>query len=288
MQLSRPTIGAFLKENRRLIPREATALGSLARHPARHGKPVNQEEIAEVIGVTRVWYAMLESGAALHASPGLLARLADALSLSGDCRQELFSLGLSALSLRKGSLSVLKDLSTSLAPLRTATRRVLSATSELEVLTAVTEAIAEHFRDADFVGTFNRVRIGQWNYPAIIGGRRVRSTLALLHEELFDGLTPEQIDEVMLHGVLTEAGQVGTRRELHRNISVKHRIDSAFESAGFEGANFIDAHVKSREGFEATVFANYVTGNKQFSELDCSLLGTLADLASLALSRGVT
>jgi transcriptional regulator with XRE-family HTH domain len=223
VQLNRPTIGAFLKEHRRLVPREATALGSHARHPVRYGKLVTQDEVAEAVGVSSVWYAMLESGAAMHASPRLLARLADALSLSDERREALFRLGLPELSPRDSSFPVLKDLSASIAPLRTAARRVLSATTESEVLVAVTEALAALFRDADFVG-----------------------------------------------------------------ISVKGRIDSAFESAGFETANFIDARVKSREGYEATLFANYVTGNRKFSELDRSLLGTLADIASLALSRGVT
>jgi isoquinoline 1-oxidoreductase subunit beta len=43
----------------------------------------------------------------------------------------------------------------------------------------------------------------------------------------------------MLYGVLTEPGQVGTRHELHRNLTVKPRIDRAFRSVGFESADFI-------------------------------------------------
>jgi len=77
MNRSWPSIGAFLKEHRGLISRGATALGPHPRLPARHGKGVTQEEIAEAIGVSRVWYAMLESGAALHtfaASTGAACR----------------------------------------------------------------------------------------------------------------------------------------------------------------------------------------------------------------------
>jgi hypothetical protein len=118
----------------------------------------------------------------------------------------------------------------------------------------------------------------------LFGGARVRTTLVDLHAELFAGLSAAQIDEAMLHGALTEPGQVGTRDELHRNLTVKPRIDEAFEGVGFEGANFLDAHVKSREGVEATIFVNYVDGYKSFSELDRLVLGSLADLASLAMS----
>jgi transcriptional regulator with XRE-family HTH domain len=93
-----PSAGAFLKEQRRRIPRDVAVLGPIVRLAARRGKLVTQEELAEAIGVSRVWYAMLESGAALNASPRLLARLADALGLSDEDRKGLFRLALPALS----------------------------------------------------------------------------------------------------------------------------------------------------------------------------------------------
>ena len=279
-----PSIGAFLKEHRRLISRGATALGSHPRLPVRHGKGVTQEEIAEAIGVSRVWYAMLESGAALHTSPRLLARLADALALPDENREVLFRLGLPELAFRNPD-AALQDLSSSISALRSVARRVWSATSEFEILTAVVEAAAQIFPDSDFAGAFKRVQPGGWEYPVLYGGKRVRTTLGDLHAELFAGLSAAQIDEAMLYGALTEPGQVGTRAELHRNLTVKSRIDKAFDSVGFDGANFLDAHVKSREGVEATIFVNYVDGYRSFSQLERFVLGSLADLASLAVSE---
>lgn len=287
MELLWPSVGAFLKEHRRLLPREATALGPYPRLPIRRGKFVTQEEIAEAIGVSRVWYAMLESGAALRASRKLLARLASALSLSDEGREMLFQLALPDLSVSGSSLGTLKDLSSSIAPLRKTAHHVWSATSEFEVLVAIVEGVGALFADADFVGAFTRVKPGQWDYPVIIGAGQWQGRLTDLRDELYDGLRPAQIDESMLHGVLTEPGQVGTRHELHRNLTVKPRIDRAFRSVGFESADFLKAHVKSREGFGATIFANYVAGDKAFSELDRSLLGALADLGSVALTRRV-
>jgi transcriptional regulator with XRE-family HTH domain len=277
-------MGTFLKEHRRLIFRDATSLGSYPRLPVRHGKGVTQEEIAEAIGVSRVWYAMLESGAALHTSPRLLARLADALALPDESREALFRLGLPELANRNPD-AALQELSSSISALRSVARLVWSATSESEILTAVVEAAAQTFPDSDFAGAFKRVQPGEWEYPVLLGGKRVRTKLVDLHAELFSGLNAAQIDEAMLYRALTEPGQVGTRDELHRNLTIKSRIDEAFESAGFEGANFLDACVKSRAGVEATIFVNYVDGYKTFSELDRLVLGSLADLASLAVSE---
>jgi transcriptional regulator with XRE-family HTH domain len=284
MHLSWPTMGAFLKEHRRLISRDAVSLGSYPRLPARHGKGVTQEEIAEAIGVSRVWYAMLESGAALHTSPRLLGRLADALALPDASREALFRLGVPELANRNPG-AALQELSSSIFPLRSVARRVWSATSETEILAIVVEAASQTFPDADFAGAFKRMQPGAWEYPVLFGGQRVKTTLADLHAELFAGLSAAQIDEAMLYEALTEPGQVGTRAELHRNLSVKSRIDKAFDSVGFDGANFLDAHVKSREGVESTIFVNYVDGYRTFSELDRLVLGSLADLASLAISE---
>jgi len=279
-----PSIGAFLKEQRRSIPRDARSLGRHVRPLGRHGKVVTQEELAEAIGASRVWYAMLESGAALKTSPRLLARLADVLELSDENRNVLFKLALPELSIGDRSFAALKDLSSSVVLLRTAARRLLSATSESEVLLAVGETIAGVFDDSDVAGAFKRLEPGRWDWPVIIGGEHLESAVAEMNHTLYDGMTPAQIDESMLHGVLAEPGQVGTRPELHRNLSQKQRIDKTFAAFGHGASNFLAAHVKSREGVEATVFAIYIDGQRDFTELDRAVLGTLANLASLALA----
>jgi predicted ATPase/DNA-binding XRE family transcriptional regulator len=98
------SVGAFLKEQRRHIPRDATTLGRYKRLPLRHGKVVTQEELAEAIGVSRVWIAKLESGAAVSTSQRLLARLVDALALSAEHRKVLFNLALPALATNSDSV----------------------------------------------------------------------------------------------------------------------------------------------------------------------------------------
>jgi transcriptional regulator with XRE-family HTH domain len=278
-----PSVGAFLKEQRRGIPRDALSLGRYVRPLARHGRAVTQEELAEAIGTSRVWYAMLESGAALKTSPRLLARLAEALELSDANRQVLFKLALPELSMGNRAFAAVKDLSSSIVLLRTAARRLLSATSESEVLLVVAETIADVFDDSDVAGAYKRLQPGRWDWPVVIGGEHLESSIAEMNHTLYGGMTPEQIDESMLHGILVEPGQVGTRPELHKNLSQRQRIDQTFAAYGQGESNFLAALVKSREGVEATVFAIYVDGQRDFTELDRVMLGTLADLASLAL-----
>lgn len=89
-------IPGLLKEWRgRLDPSTAT-LGKHERLGSRRGKAISQEELAEAIGVTREWYACLESGAK-RPSLSVLDRLATALNTSPQERARLFQLAIPAL-----------------------------------------------------------------------------------------------------------------------------------------------------------------------------------------------
>lgn len=69
------------------------------RELLRLGRRVTQEEIAEVVGVTRGWCHLLESGAEIRASMKLLDRLANALTLTPEERIALFTLAIPELQL---------------------------------------------------------------------------------------------------------------------------------------------------------------------------------------------
>jgi DNA-binding XRE family transcriptional regulator len=90
----REELRAFLKELRQRIRPDACELGAHVRLPSRRGKPVTQEELAEAIGVSRAWYAMLESGATVRVSTRLLDRLSRALMLTIHERAVLFCLAI--------------------------------------------------------------------------------------------------------------------------------------------------------------------------------------------------
>ena len=86
--------GTFLRALRRRIPPTAIAIGRCERPPTRYGRRVTQEEVAEVIGVSRTWYRLLESGADVRASARVVDRLADAFTDSPDERKKLFVLAI--------------------------------------------------------------------------------------------------------------------------------------------------------------------------------------------------
>jgi DNA-binding XRE family transcriptional regulator len=83
----------LLKKARRSIPFDAARLGDAPRLSARIGKPVSQEEVAEAVGVSRAWYALLEAGSPAQASIFLLGRICDALMLDEQQQADLFYLG---------------------------------------------------------------------------------------------------------------------------------------------------------------------------------------------------
>lgn len=83
--------GDFLKERRRQLSATTPAIGSHPRLKRRIGHAVTQEEVAEAVGVSRVWYALIEAGRG-DVSPRLLSRIADALMLGRDDRLELLFL----------------------------------------------------------------------------------------------------------------------------------------------------------------------------------------------------
>lgn len=84
----------FLRTLRRRIPPDAVTLGPWNRLPVRRGRRVTQEEVAEVVGVSRNWYRRLESGAGVRASTKLLDRLATAFAFTHEERIQLFVLGI--------------------------------------------------------------------------------------------------------------------------------------------------------------------------------------------------
>lgn len=86
--------GTFLRMLRRRIPPEASSLGSCRRLPVRCGRRVTQEEMAEVVGVSRNWYRKLETDTAVRASTRLLKRIANVIAYTSEERTKLFILAI--------------------------------------------------------------------------------------------------------------------------------------------------------------------------------------------------
>jgi len=94
----RETLRSFLKTLRRRLDPDTTILGEQERLGTRKGRRVSQEEIAEVVGVSRAWYGLLENGAPIRPSVPLLDRVASALNATPHERAMIFSLAIPELS----------------------------------------------------------------------------------------------------------------------------------------------------------------------------------------------
>jgi len=90
----REKLRSFLKALRRRLDPNTMLLGEHERISSRRGVRISQEEIAEAAGVSRGWYARLESGEPIQASVSLLDRLAGALNATPHERATLFSLAI--------------------------------------------------------------------------------------------------------------------------------------------------------------------------------------------------
>jgi transcriptional regulator with XRE-family HTH domain len=276
--------GQFLKALRLRIDRQARHLGPHPRLAMRYGRVPSQEEVAEALDVSRAWYCQLESGAKVRASAKLLARIADTLMLTDTERGELFRMAIpetAPVALRVATMQVLESLSFA----RHIARRLWSVTSQTEALCTLSEAMVDQFAGVDFVGGYVRIQPGLWQFPAAIGKDRIQERVGDLLAGLCNGLSPGQIDEIMLHDALTEPGQVGTRRELHPRLKLAHRTEQAFSRAGMADAEFISAHIRSASGFEANVFAASLLRPREFSLHERAVLSTITDVASLAMSE---
>jgi DNA-binding XRE family transcriptional regulator len=84
-------LSALLREHRGAVSPLSTKLGPFPRRPDRIGKAVTQVELAEAVGVSRVWYTLLETNRDANASPALLLRLSEALMLDDAARIALFA-----------------------------------------------------------------------------------------------------------------------------------------------------------------------------------------------------
>jgi DNA-binding XRE family transcriptional regulator len=93
----RDNVRSFLKALRLRLDPLTSTIGEYHRISSRRGRPISQEEIAEAVGVSRVWYALLESGAPVQPSVSLLHRLAHALNATPGERAMLFSVAIPAL-----------------------------------------------------------------------------------------------------------------------------------------------------------------------------------------------
>jgi transcriptional regulator with XRE-family HTH domain len=278
----RSELALFLKLLRRRIDPDVRVLGPSMRLSRRVGKRVTQEELAEVVGISRDWYATLESAGMTRTSTRLVSHLADALMVTPEERARLFQLALPELGraqLRVDSTAVLDAFSR----LKSLTKRLWAATSIEDVLTSAAEQIADWFDDAQLVNTLHRRESGLWESRAL-DDKQDQNEASKFKRELRDRVFPlsESLDACFLYPRLANAGDLGNVAEL-LPLSVQREIQKAYAHRRLAAFASVYARVRSRTGFIGGFCIVHEFGHS-YSACDRAVFGAFSELTSIALS----
>lgn len=268
-----------LRDARSAIPPEAASLGNVLRLPCRVGKAVSQEEVAEAVGISRVWYGRLETGRSVRTSVALLERLANTLMLNDTQRAELFPFAVPEISSRAMEMrhgAVIE----ACGRIRRAAKRLMSASSVEEAFTIAAEESTPHFSDVGLVGFVHRIAPGRWNRPLVADGGMGRQN-KLLIDDLEASLGPEQFDEVGLYPTLLEPGDVGTR-ESRAATSIDAAYQAALARYNLQRSALLHVRI-SGGGVIGGILVKHAS-ERDYSEMERGVVATLASLTSLALS----
>jgi transcriptional regulator with XRE-family HTH domain len=269
-----------LREARARIPVDSASLGDVLRIPRRIGKPVTQEEIVEVIGVSRVWYTTVERGRLNRPCVALLERICNALMLDERQRGEVFQLGIPEISSHLVELQHAAILQAS-AQLRTAAKRLWCASTVDEALTIAAEESTQHFDDVALVFFGHRIAAGKWEGRAVVD-RGIGAQNTLFLEDLARALSPDRFDEIALYPMLSEPGQVGTLNS-HNATSVAAEYSMGLAKYKLHRTAFIHARICSRGGVTAGISVKHASEHV-YSEVGRAVISAIASLTSLALS----
>ncbi len=270
-------LGGLLKRCRARIGQERASLGPYLRLPARVGKVITQDEVAEAVGISRQWYAMLESNHRVRVSPAVLARIADALMMHATERAALLRLAVPELR------SSLTDTSTAfldaLGSLRRVIVRLWAATTEAEALTVVREYAMTELAP-DVMVTCTRAGEGRWD-DATTGddGGRVKR----LHALIGDHCSAGAIDDLHCFPLLTSPGELVTRPQRDARFADQAGLRRALDALDWSGFSCAMALVRSQSGFVAQLQAIHHSAHA-FTEIERAHLSALAEVTSLALS----
>jgi len=277
----RDDIRSFLKALRGRLHPDTKTLGAHERLNSRRGRAVTQEELAEAVGVTRGWYALLESGAAIQPSVAMLDRLAAALKTTPDERTTLFHLAIPAL---QNSVAENKqDMYDVLSFLKAVSSRLWKATSENEALTIVGEHLANWFQGAGLVVLAKRVDVGEWEL-CFAPDRVAEKPWSKYFEDLRGHLSPPQLDELWSYPRQQAPGDVSDDAALMGVAPDVCRLAAeTLRRYHLESPSFIQGRISSRHGFVGCIHVQHET-RRIYSDLDRAVLGAAAELTSLALS----
>lgn len=251
-------LSSLLRRCRTGIAPNCRSLGSHPRLPTRFGKAVTQEEVAEAAGISRVWYARLESDRPSRVSASVLGRIADALMMRPAERVALFRLAVpefSSASLTHRPAIILE----AFGSLRRLTTRLRDASSEAEALTLLREHAMTTLAP-DAIVTCTRVGEGRWDHAATGDDDCGNS----FHESIRRRWGNAAIEELHGYTLMAQPGELTIR-------------------SNGPDVSFAMANIRSPRGFFARLSLVHFRAH-EYSQIEREQLSTFADLASLALS----
>jgi hypothetical protein len=230
-----------------------------------------------MVEVSRGWYRMLETGAKVRPSIQLLDRLSQALAATPQERTTLFALGLPEVRRTIGAES--RAILEAFSWVRAMTKGLWAASSESEAYSEVCSRLTEHFKKATLVHWTRRHCDGAWDRLCFTN--RGNYGVTELCRDLEALMGTENLDGLMLYPQLSEPGEVGTIGDLLPDMQ-RARLE-AYANYGLVTPELLYARVRSRAGLVAG-FSVMQNADESYTATDSAVLGTLAELTSLALS----
>jgi transcriptional regulator with XRE-family HTH domain len=258
----------------RLAP-ESRFLGKHPRLPIRVGKRVTQEELAEYLEISRGWYARFEAGAPAEFSIRLLSRLADMLLLSAPERAELVRLAMpeSAPVVPRDSTNLYE----ALGVVRRAVNRLWRATSEDEILFVAGEEARQLLPFFELI--FARRVVAREEAQFLQPGGNSAARLAEARTCGLRRATPQQSARVDALWQRTAGGDMLPIEAYPAESLRLYRL--ALHEHGIDWSSPVAAHIRGSSG--AALVGGDSTRPHDVTELDRTMLSTIADFASLAL-----
>ena len=273
-------LSALLRRCRSRISVECRLLGDFERLPARIGKRVTQEEVAEAVGITRHWYARMESDGNTRVSTPALSRIADTLMMDSAERASLFQLVLPEIRVKSPAQHA-SEVFDSVESLHRLTRRLWAASSKTEALSVARELAMTEF-SADVMLTRARCGPGRWDLAGdgkSYDFERLKSAEAAIVKCWGDGA----VDDLLCYESMIRPGEVLTMSERDAFFpDLKKKRRPALDVLGWNDVSSAMACIRSQSGFVARLSIVH-TARHAYSKLERERLSALAELVSLAL-----
>lgn len=271
----------FIKHHRLAIDASLLALGPYRRTIARIGRPITQQEVAEAVGVSRVWYATLESGAPIRASTELLVKLSETLMLHDAERELFFNLAVPELRHTANGSIRLDSIEQSFFFFQAFIKRIWRTSSSGEAVTVAGEELTKWFDDACSIVVYNRLE------SPSVERRAVVETRVAMQNEFWPrrraALTWTCVREHRGLWAALDASGAGLKRM--RDDGHAYIAHPRLEPTVCESTDFIHASVRTEHAVVGA-YAEHIPG-RGYSGNDRQIIGNMTEFLCFAIAKSM-